>query len=925
MYRKPILILILFYLLFSGPAVVAKSKGVIKGKVTDSVDGQPIPGAAVWIEELAIGDLTDVRGNFRIVDVRPGRYTLRAELIGYKTYKHYNLRVSRDTISLDITLEETVLPLGEEVVVIGKKPVLDLTQPSTTRSLDRRELDIRAPVEIKTVIEDQVGVSTLDNEIHIRGGRTYEGDFLVDGVSISDPLVRQGYALNLNPDIVDQINIISGGLSAQYGGATSGVVEVFTREGGDRLSGNVKYRTDNFGFGSSFDYNSDYLDLELSGPDPLLSNLLKAFGLGDRSYFFISAGMALSDTYLPSGDNLHSSFKGDTFAPRAENYWSMFFKWHAWLKEALKLTFSYSGSLNISQDRSVLETRFRLATYSYGYPFEYQNNLDNYNTFTQFTNQQIFRLETNPRAKSAWDFTFSRLFTNLHSDVNGKNWDEYIAPIDTLPKIFEISEDSSYYIIEEGDGFYDSGDGDLWYDHYLETWSLAFRVRKQFQMNQVMTGGISYDYQTLQMTDIYKPYLGEEGLGLNYDLYKVHPSSFALYFQNRFNFTGAVFDLGARFDVWMPGKYAEDAALSGNSPVLGDEIRNIFEEQTSPFFGRRARTVFSPRLGVSYLLSNNFTLYINYNRLAKKPPPQYVYARLYTPAQGAYQLFGNPALGFEKVTTIEAGIKYMPAPGRAISLSAYLKDISDYIAATQFVPDPLFPQQSYLVYFNLDFAKSRGVELSLIQDIDPYIRLFADGAISRAEGERSLPSDILRGLETRAEGALFTEVPFDWDIPWQFSIGANIGVPNDRKPSLFGLDLFSGWNLYLKYSARAGKRYTPYREIIDSAGFVSYEVAGGTNSGKGPYQSWFNLSFQKYFNLGGTRLTVFFEAENLFDHKNVTLINPLSGREYHEGDTIPYGGNFFEVPPEGYNLPIWDNPTQYLSPRKLKLGMGVSF
>jgi len=517
------------------------------------------------------------------------------------------------------------------------------------------------------------------------------------------------------------------------------------------------------------------------------------------------------------------------------------------------------------------------------------------------------------------------MFTNLHSDVNGKNWDEYVAPYDTLPEIFEISEDSSYYIIDEGDGFWDSGDGDLWYDHYMETWSLAGGYRHQFEKQYTAEAGASYDYRTLQMTDIFKPYLAENGLGLNYDLYTVYPSSFDIYFTNKFNFSGAVFDLGARYDLWFPGEYAERAALSGTSPVLGEEIAREFENETFEVFGRRAQGVFSPRLGISYLLSNNFTLFVNYNRLSKQPPPQYVYARLYSPGQGAYQLFGNPSLSFEKVTTIEAGIKYLPNPGRAISISAYLKDISDYIAATQFTPDSLFPDRSYLVYFNLDFAKSRGVEASIVQDVNSNVRLFADVSVSRADGERSLPGDILRGLESRSEGSLFTNVAFDWDIPWQFSLGTNIAIPEDKRPQVFGITLPSNWNLNVKYSAQAGKRYTPYAEVVDSFGVVSYQPSGETNSELGPYRSRLDLSFQKYFELKGTQLTLFVEIENLFDHKNVAIINPLTGEEYKQNDIIPTGGNVFEQPAVGYELPIWNYPGQYLTPRKIMLGMGVSF
>jgi hypothetical protein len=67
------------------------------------------------------------------------------------------------------------------------------------------------------------------------------------------------------------------------------------------------------------------------------------------------------------------------------------------------------------------------------------------------------------------------------------------------------------------------------------------------------------------------------------------------------------------------------------------------------------------------------------------------------------------------------------------------------------------------------------------------------------------------------------------------------------------------------------------------------------------------------------------EGTNILDHKNATLINPLTGKEYREGDTVPKGGNLFELPPPDYELPLWENPTRYLEPRQLKLGLGVSF
>ncbi|MFH2055965.1 MAG: TonB-dependent receptor, partial [bacterium] len=899
--------------------------GKLQGKITNLDNGEPVPGAVVKINELAMGATSNEGGTYSVFGIKPGRYTVEAIIIGFKQVKNYAVEIyPGETTTLDFELEETILPLGTEVVVYGEKPLMDPTKPAAIRSIEPRELE-RGPVrDLTDILKELPGVVEIDEELHIRGGRTYETRFLVDGVPIEDPLIRKGFGHSLNANTVRELNLYSGGADAEFSGATSGVVEIITREGREDYAGSIVYKNDH-PFGNS-GFNSDLLELTFSGPEPLTSKLVKSAGLPGETYFFWSGNFLLTDTYLPYSRNLYSStLSGTSLAPRADNHYSTLFKLSWKLTPLVKLAFSYSAAATINQDRSILETRLRTIDFSYGYPYEYEGILDNYNTFTQKSNQETLSLDYRLSLEKRITLTAARFFTTLHSDVQGKHWTEYDEPLDEEPDIFEISEDSSYYTIERGDGFWDSGDGDSWYDHYIENYTLKGTYETQAEQNYNVKAGLETELQTIQVLDIFKPWLGESGFGLNYDAYKASPATFGAFVQNNLNLQGMVFDFGVRYDLWFPGLYAENALANDSLSPISETLRNQFQNETTEIFGRRARTILSPRFGISNLLTRNLTLFGSYSRFARKPPPQYLYAKLYAPSQATYQLFGNPALDFEKVTNIEVGMKYLPNEKTAIGISGYIKYIQDYIAATVVAPDPRFPDETYFLYLNLDYATSQGVEIEYIHKASDVVQLSANAAFSKAKGERSLPGDILRGLKTRSEGEIYNEISFDWDKPWQFVAKLNINAPEDRDLEFVGLELPRDWNLALKFWGQAGKRYTPYVEGTDDFGFLVYEQAGETNSEIGPWWNGFDFSFQKYYHLGKYTLTFDLEGTNVLDHKNATLINPLTGVEYREGDTIPTGGNLFELPPLGYQLPLWKNPTRFLEPRQLKLGVGVSF
>ena len=119
------------FIAFLIPAVVlGGNTGKIAGRVTDAQTGEPIVGANIIIEGTYLGAASDLNGNYAIINVPPGVYKVKASAVGYKTVVKEGVKVSIDlTTKLDFQLEQTVIELGQEVVVVAERPLVqkDLT------------------------------------------------------------------------------------------------------------------------------------------------------------------------------------------------------------------------------------------------------------------------------------------------------------------------------------------------------------------------------------------------------------------------------------------------------------------------------------------------------------------------------------------------------------------------------------------------------------------------------------------------------------------------------------------------------------------------------------------------------------------------------------------------------------------------------
>ena len=304
----------LFTILFMSKSLIyAGNTGKIFGKVIDEDTGEPLIGVNVVIKGIGQGASTDEQGEFYLIGVPPGNYNIEFSYIGYAPLTVKGLLVRVDlTSTLNVNIKVEAIE-GDEIEVVADRLMVqkDIT---FTRRLATEEDFVNVPgmESSADVFRMQAGAITdiqpvrlnLDNgqqlqvrdeslkNIHVRGGRGGEILYMVDGMPVTHPLYGGRSVLDLNVSDVSQVEILSGAFSAEYGQAQSGVVNITTKTGGDILSGNLEFKTDN-GL-PSFDnsYNTDYLSFTLGGPVPLL---------GSKINFFTSGNLNRTDTWLNNG------------------------------------------------------------------------------------------------------------------------------------------------------------------------------------------------------------------------------------------------------------------------------------------------------------------------------------------------------------------------------------------------------------------------------------------------------------------------------------------------------------------------------------------------------------------------------------------------------------------------------------------------
>jgi len=284
--------------------------GKIRGRVVDSTSKNPLAGANVLVLPVGSGrgTMTNEDGEFVLPNLMTGRYNVKVSYMGYASTTIQDIDVSpggTTEILFSLTIEAIE---GQEVNVVAESMENTINIKTVVSQVKYSgEQLYKMPVSNFTdVIANAGGVVKTEagrsRGIHMRGGRSGEVAFYVDGILTNDPVDRS-QGVQIDKEAIDVLTISKGGFSAEFGEAMSGIVTVITKSGSKQdISGNLIFETDQLASNNS-NYNNNYgkYNMQFGGPFPGLKNYLS---------FYISGSYVGSDITSPRSIKLpHSTYK----------------------------------------------------------------------------------------------------------------------------------------------------------------------------------------------------------------------------------------------------------------------------------------------------------------------------------------------------------------------------------------------------------------------------------------------------------------------------------------------------------------------------------------------------------------------------------------------------------------------------------------
>jgi outer membrane receptor protein involved in Fe transport len=908
------------------PTLLRAEPGNITGKVLDSRTKDPLPFSNVVVVGTPYGAMSMEDGSYFIRNVPEGTYTVKASYMGYEAAEQVDVAVRPfTTAEVDFKLLKTVLRTTEEVLVTAERPMVEVDVPSTVRSVTEEELRDMPVTNVEDIVSLQAGVIRSDDEIHIRGGRTDETLYIIDGVRMKDLLSGKSSLLDVSARSVAEMDVITGGYSAEYGQALSGIVNVKIKEGGSKNHGYIEHSLDHMPFReTSLDYfNTDRFEVGIDGPEPITSNLLRKWGINvpGQVTYYLGLSARFSDTHLPSindlpGQNGLTSSYQDNFlgikfdykdlAPRAENRWQLFGKtvWRPSSNNKFGLSFTKTIAIDQGYYRYDPYDVTRELT---GFQYEWSKNLDAALVYTEDTNTLAFTWNQILSANSFHILRLSRFFNCVHANVRGGHWSDttYYSEPDDADKITDRSKDLPYFI--------QTGSADMWHDRYTETYTLGWDLTTRFPPHHQVKTGIDASYENAQYIIIRRPWVEDpDGLGEFHDLFHIYPNRGAVYIQDKINFEGLIGNLGLRYDYWFPGKQVERAVADTTKTAITQTTRENFYRDTHEIFGRRFKGHVSPRIAISHPITDRDNLFFNYGHFSQFPTYLWVYSKLSSVSSERFPLIGNPNLNPEISVQYEIGARHQFSETIAGNFTLFYKDIYDYPKSTPFeIPGV----GELFIYRNLDYGRSRGIEIEIKKKRKGLIGGSLVYTYSIATGKSSDPNTLKLVQEQggsigTAEQSLAEEYLW-WNKPHKLNIYVDLRVQKDEQRRLLGLRLPSDWALTFQWLIQSGKAYTP-RQDGQKIGKEYSENAEAENE--------LDMKFTKYFAIGNAKAKVTLEVKNVFNDRTVRRIDPETGEVPRPGV-----GGYVEDAGTLYGAIKHSDPSYYEAPRRARLGMGIEW
>ena len=455
---------LLLSFLLMGQFAFAGITGKLSGIITSKDTGEPLIGANVIIEETTLGAATDENGNYFILQIPPGTYTVRVTMIGYQTLILNDVRIKVDlTTALDGALPESAVSM-DEVVVQAERPMIQTDVTYSQANISSEEVEMLPVEEFEDVLALQAGVVMTGGEIHVRGGRGGEISYMIDGITVTDPY-NSGMAVEIENNAIQELQFISGTFNAEYGQAMSGIVNIITKDGDySKFSGSMS--------ASTGDYHSadntlfPQLDIKHSAISDKKGNLEGPIVPGKVS-FFVSGREKINNGYLYGQRIFHPNsfiwseseniFKIDStvglgnngFVPddgddlklvidslRAEDAFDWVpMNWYEQTTYQAKVSFRLTSGIKMSYNRMYSDTRSQ--DYSHAYRWNPDGRGHSFNTRTG----DLFRMDVSLSQSTFANVMYSRAVNHYRSHLSDEE------------DFYEVLEDADYIHITPADSF----------------------------------------------------------------------------------------------------------------------------------------------------------------------------------------------------------------------------------------------------------------------------------------------------------------------------------------------------------------------------------------------------------------------------------------------------------------------------------------
>ncbi|MCX6151270.1 MAG: TonB-dependent receptor [Ignavibacteriales bacterium] len=881
----------------------AGTTGKISGKATDAKSNEPLIGINVVLVGTSMGASTDVDGNYFILNIPPGVYQVKATGIGYAPVTITDVRVSVDqTTKIDIKLGEQVIQL-ENVIVTAARPIIQKDLTSTEAKISGDQISMLPLEDVQSVINLQAGV--VDG--HVRGGRSSEVKYLLDGVSVNDAFSGDA-SIFAEVNSVQEVQVITGTFNAEYGEALSGVVNQVTKIAGEKLSGDFSlYTGDYYTNRKSLFMNVDHISPKdnynfqgnLSGPvpgtDKVVSFLLSGKYLYDDGFLYgkrIFNPSDSSDFSANDPKNWYITKTGDG------KYVSMNFSRRYTLQGKLNFKLGNAKGLTLSgmyQDRKYKDYNHQ---YKYNPDGDYQ------------------KFQTTVLGSASYNHVFGKAtFMDLIASYFSTEAKQYVVE-DPL-SLGYYSPGSGYhpgYVDParlrdvSGNAFLTGGTENWQQSHKTRTMTAKLDLTSQIDNLNEIKAGVELNLHKLDYKDFqihvdaesnFKPTLPQPG-NFDYNTYSNNPYQFSGYIQDKIELDYLIVNVGVRFDYFQPDG---EVILYPDSLSALDALKPPFPDNY--FKKAKVKYQLSPRLGISYPMSDKGAIHISYGHFFQIPPFEFLYRNpnFRIPLTGSFpdfvgNMIGNADLEPQRTTIYEIGLQQALTDVLGISVTAYYKDIRNLLGTEIHIKNDF---KKFAKFINRDYGAVSGFIISLDKRFSEGFAANIDYTYQIAKGNASDPNDAFNKAQANPPVEANKQlVLLDWDRRHSLNFTVTYGEPDNFIASLIG-------------RLGSGLPYTPA---------LQNQRTGLENSDTRPAVFNIDLYVTKYLKFLDNSFAVFLKVYNLFDTANELNIFNDTGRAGYSLEVTRA-----QQQPRGINTiqEYYTRPDFYSAPRQIILGASVSF